>query len=705
MKKISPLCFFLPLARMMRPGITFRPVAWRRILVSGAWVLGLIICGLACPQAVKAQNESDIAIEAPLLDVSHGQRAFRQVERWLSDSSSARRGSKPINVTGLVGVRLVLRSGGVIVGEGRAYREDMLNVLDHPGDAVDLVPVLLLAVERAELGVLESLADSRLRAVVTGRSLTETKKISVADVSSNLNIELELGYGLRTITVPDKAPDDAVFSHFAPCYHGLAFVDSGRGEWAWIWPGDAIARNIAPSSQLVLGLKEIGYPRDAVRTLGRPDGAGLARFSTIHMVRPYTGSDPAVLIRSRTAQPRYAVSERELVSMGDRLIENLASRFTTDGEVRGTYHPTSGRYDPPLAVDDQAALACYAMVHHSRYLMQVKPEDKSTAVFMRRATRLASQIAENRIYDKDEVEPRVVSLLLLTHLEAPDSVADADLRDRLGARLLGYVKEQEGQKMGAGAASLSAAALGTWFERTRDEAVGEVVWGLMDRLWENPGRAPNLVALPWLALTQERVGELLAEVDETGKRKAELDRRKLILAKVIDRLCAYQVIDKPTLGPDDVQGGFVLSPGPEGSPPSPDWRNAQPLMFISTVLRDEVATAGQDKLGWLLSAGYSARFVEQLMMNDASSYYVRDRIAAKGAVRMAPWDNRLALAPTAMSLLAVTELQTSLATFKPGSPESPESSEEASEGDSAQSSHEESGASGGVDVKAGTGTP
>lgn len=638
--------------------------------------MGLITFGLACVHPAQAQDGVESGIEAPLLDASHGQRAYRLIEKWLAETTSLRRGGKPIQVTGLVGVRVVLRNAGVVVGEGRAYRENPLDVLDSPGGAVDLVPFLILATERAEVGVREKLEDTRLRSLLAGRSIPHSKKLNVSDVSANLSIELELAYGLQTVSVAKDAPPEAVFSQFAPCYHGLAFVDGQKGAWSWVWPGDAIARNITPASQLVVGLKGLGIGRESVEQLGRPEGVGLARFSTIHMIRPYTGSDPTVLVRARSSQPRYAVSERELVSMGDRLIEHLSSRFTSAGQVRGTYHPTSGRYDPPLAVDDQAALACYAMVHHSRYLMRIKPEDRSSMAFARRAVRLTTQMAQNALLSSDEVQPRVLSLQLLTLLEAPDSISDQDLRDRLGTRLLAYVRsrnEAGGEPMGAGAVSLSAAALGAWYQRTRDEAVGEVVWDLMDQLWVDPDRAPNLVALPWLVLTHEWVGDLLADADDTGARGAELDRRRQVLAKVIDRLCAYQVIDKPVLGPTDVQGGFVLSPGPTGSPPNPDWRNAQPLMFISTVLRDEVATRGQDKLGWLLSAGYSARFVEQLMMSDASCYYVRDRVAAKGAVRMAPWDNRLALAPTAMSLLAVTELQTSLATFKPGSDKQVES--------------------------------
>ncbi|MBL4575877.1 MAG: hypothetical protein JKY51_07245 [Opitutaceae bacterium] len=270
----------------------------------------------------------------------------------------------------------------------------------------------------------------------------------------------------------------------------------------------------------------------------------------------------------------------------------------------------------------------------------------------------------------DAAEPRVMALNLLTLLETPEADADQVLRDRLGDRLLSLVVSKDaGQaKLNQGAMALSLAALATLYERTRDEQLGQAVWAMMDRLWGSEERVPNLVALPWLVLAYERAGDLLADADASGMKQAQLAKRRAVLAAVIDRLCQYQVIEIPELGPDDVLGGFVLKPGPSGSPPNPDWRNAQALMFLSVMLRDENATQDRDKLGWLLSAGYSARFVGQLMMDDAACYYVRDRTAAHGGVRMAPWDNRLALAPTAISLLAVTELQASLTSFKPPVP-------------------------------------
>jgi len=613
------------------------------------------------------------AIEAPLLDESHAYRAYGLVETWLADSPEVPTRVDPIRVTGLLGVRLTLRSEGIVVGEGEAYRDDVSATMDQPGPAVDLVGLLDKATRQAKAGVLDSLADARLRAVLEGRTVPAAKELRVTDVSGQIVADLELGYDLQSLSVPAGADADALFARFAPCYHGLGFIQGQTGVWSWVWPGEASARNIAPGSQLVLGLKRLGFERSAVAELARPGGVGMARFQTIHIVRPSAGIDPTRLVRSGSALPKYAVSDRELAGMSDRLIEHLYNRITTAHEVRGTYLPTSGRYDPPIAPDDQAALVCYAIVHHARYIQRARPDDNSPALYARRAGGVATAITDRALRAGDEADPRVVALMLLTALESPVAEADPATRDRLGALLMRLVHgDAEADGVGAGLndgeRALSAAALATLYERTREPAVGQSVPALMAKLWDQPDATPNLSALPWLLMAQERAGALLARADPSGDYRTQWAHRRDALARVIDLLGQRQVIEKPSLGPDDVLGGYVLSPGPAGSPPNPDWRNAQPLMLLSIALRDDDVTDGRDKLGWLLSAGYSARFVGQLMMDEAACYYVRDRISARGGVRMSPWDNRLALAPAAMSLMALTELQTTLLGFRPDPP-------------------------------------
>lgn len=653
--------------RMVCFGNTGWPAVGRLGVVMG-FILGLCLGGIfPGAGAVYGQAQADGQdIQAPLLDETHARRAYRLVETWLADSPEVPTPADPIRVTGLTGVRLTLRSEGIVVGEGEAYRDDIPATLDQPGPPVDLVELLDKATKLAKAGVLDSLADARLRAVLEGRTVPENKQLRVTDVSGQIVVDLELGYDLQSLSVPAEAEADAVFARFAPCYHGLGFSDPSQGVWSWVWPGEASARNIAPGSQLALGLKRLGVDRSAVAQLARPGGVGLARFKTIHMVRPSAGVDPMRLVRSGSALPKYAVSDRELASMSDRLIEHLYNRITSDNEVRGTYLPTSGRYDPPIAPDEQAALVCYAIVHHARYLLQARPNDNSPALYARRAGRAASAITERALRAGDAADPRVVSLMLLTALESPAGEADQLSRDRLGSLLMRLV-HGDGEPDGVGAglndgeSALSAAALATLYERTREPAIGKSVLALTAKLWGQPDQTPNLSALPWLLLAHERSGALLLQNERAGEYRE-------LTADVIDRLCQRQVIEKPALGPDDVLGGYVLSPGPAGSPPNPDWRNAQPLMFLAIALRDEQVTRGRDKLGWLLSAGYSARFIGQLMMDEAACYYVRDRISARGGVRMAPWDNRLALAPSAMSLLALTELQTTVIALRPELP-------------------------------------
>ena len=642
------------------------------------WLLGAITILTIAPSG-QAQDVGESAIEAPLLDVSHAKRAYAWVETALAEQPGEAVIADPIPVTGLIGVRLTLRSDGFVVGQGVAYRPDLISALDQPGRPVDLVTLLAQATDQAKQGVLNSLADARLRAVLEGRSIPEPVQLNVADVHLRMVADLELAYDLQSIKLPSTSDTQDIFAQFAPCYHGLAFTDPTTGTWSWVWPGEAIARNISPSTYLTLGLKRLGLDRDAVQQLARPDGISLARFKTLHLVRPVRGLDPIVLVRSGPDLPRYTVDESQLVGMSDRLIEHLNSRFLPDHRMRGTYHPTSGRYDPPFASPEQAALACYAMVHHCRLLAVTRPLDNSRQVFLDRALEASKLIAWYALSLDKNPDPQVPALVLLTMLEVPAEKVDQPLRDRGADLLLKLIDETDQTnepadeqpakpKLKDAEAALSAAALATLYDRTRRPEVGQAARRLIDQVWDQPDHTPGISAMPWLLLAQQRAGDLLYPPDADDNSAQTLAQRRAILGQMIDRLCQYQVIEKPALGPDDVLGGFVLTPAPVGSPPNPDWRNAQALMLLAVALRDDSLTADHDKLGWLISAGYAARFVGQLMMEDNSCYYVRDRIGARGGMRMAPWDNRLALAPSAISLMALTELQTTLNAMHPEPP-------------------------------------
>ena len=168
-------------------------------------------------------------------------------------------------------------------------------------------------------------------------------------------------------------------------------------------------------------------------------------------------------------------------------------------------------------------------------------------------------------------------------------------------------------------------------------------------------QGPRALSLYWYALAHSRSAKRLAEQDASSA--VSVQSRSSALARLVNTLSEQQVIEPPLLGPDDVLGGFQLYRGPAGSPPNPNWTSASLLAFLAVAMRDPGITEDQDPFGWLLTASLGARFVAQLMMDRPSCFYVRSLDDALDGVRLALWDNQLAIAPTAMSLLAMVELR------------------------------------------------
>jgi len=139
-----------------------------------------------------------------------------------------------------------------------------------------------------------------------------------------------------------------------------------------------------------------------------------------------------------------------------------------------------------------------------------------------------------------------------------------------------------------------------------------------------------------------------------------IDARRKGLSRLIKQLVPRQIIAPPELGSKDVIGGFALSNRPSSAPPAPDWHSAQVLALLATSMRDPKLMSDQDELGWLLTGSLTARFLGQLMMDKPSCYYVPAMDEALGGMRLSLWDNRLSISATAMSLLALTEMQTTV---------------------------------------------
>ena len=166
--------------------------------------------------------------------------------------------------------------------------------------------------------------------------------------------------------------------------------------------------------------------------------------------------------------------------------------------------PPAAGYDPQIAADEQAALACYAIVHHAKYLADVRPRAQAHLGHAGIALDTATLLAGNALAQQDP-DVRVLSLTLLTMLEAPPGTADNALRDQIGQRLMQELVRRNNDaendsNLNSGASALAAAALAGWYERIRQPKVGQLVSQLIDSVWSDAQPVPSISALQWLML-------------------------------------------------------------------------------------------------------------------------------------------------------------------------------------------------------------
>ena len=615
---------------------------------------------LAVPADGQDSSVSDQVADfaAPKVDWTDAQRAFSLVEEWIRSGTVPRANLPKIMVTGVIGVKITLRTDGYTLGEGQAMRPDLAAATDRPGPAVDLVPLLNNAARAAMLEVRESLADARLNAVLNDLLDPGDARAMREQVGDQLLVDLQIGYNLQTIRVSPDAPPQTVFGRFAFDAQGLRMLPPGTrpndadAPGAIDWPASSLARNIQPGSQINGMLAELDLGLGARDRVGRPEGPVLQRFDVLHRVRPSLDQAVVQLVRGNVPVTSQSINNVELTRFGQRIFAHLDRRFV-NGAVRGTYHPTTGRYDPLLAEPREIAFAAYAIQRYRRFLGEDASGSTRSAA-ERGAVEVTALGHAMRADDWATFDPAVASLVVLALLETDEATRDNELIAALAERLaLG----QPGEALPRPVLALSVAAQAAYAKASGDARLGQRAHLEFASIWLATQEDPEVLSLYWLALAHEKLADVpLGDTIEDTRAGDAVG-----LGDLVDKLIRQQVIEPPELGPDDVLGGFVLQRIAPGAPPTPDWRTSPLLGFLAVSMRDERITAGRDTFGWLLTSGLAARFVAQLTMDRPSLFYARGPEDALGGVRLALWNNTLAIEPSAASLLAIVELQKTIA--------------------------------------------
>jgi len=277
-------------------------------------------------------------------------------------------------------------------------------------------------------------------------------------------------------------------------------------------------------------------------------------------------------------------------------------------------------------------------------------------------------------------DPATESLTLLAIVRGPGAAVRKVERDALAKRLLTQQNAQgsfavvDDRKSSAAIQALAAAALAAVYEQTHDLDVFAAITRARDALQTSLGDELDVATLPWLGDFEDalRLGTLVAANQPAASTQpsgpsSTAPQPLWVREGWAERLWARQIRTEPALGPTDVLGGFDLGPASRLAP-MPDWRSAQVLVFLAHELKVRPPADRRRRLLTMLDAGLAARFLAQLMFDEPSAFYVRSRAEVLGGVRASLWDNRLANAFTATTLLAVVELQEALDQLNADSP-------------------------------------
>lgn len=608
--------------------------------------------------------------QAPELAEADTATAYRQVEGW------TRLGQVPEDdellnspITGLLGVRVTLRDGGDLVGTGDAVRPDLSDCVDQQGPAVDMTAMLAQATRAA---LADSLEKGKRRAVELGIVQPELFAQMMAEQYRRTVVDIQLAHNLESVLLPPNAADGAIFAHFAPGYHGLRMTGPLMPEGDLLWPASALARNTSPISQLRQLLTRQGFDQDDIPIICRIDGPQLERFSVYHMAKASVQQPARLYTRGNILVGQQILDSQALDSVVDRVARHLEAKLQeTDQQgvrmVRGAYHPSHNRIDPDLAESRQVALLCYTMMLQCETAFS---RDPGNAEVMIRAQKVAEVIRTYAPMALPEGEPTnhlTAAFMLMAINHGPVEV-DAGLRGRLAEAVLAMRHPEGGfraardndARLSRATASVLTAALADHYMESGDARFGDAAWTAMGELFTVNQDDALMVDLTWLSIAMNRAGQRLAGAAEDPDAMQKLADYRALLADQTSLLIDQQVKATPLLGPADVIGGFILTPGPPGSPPNPTWQSAMPLAIIALSLQDPDIIAPARVHGPILSAGLGARFIAQLMLTRTNGYYLRDLEKADGGIRNTLWDNTLYLDCSTMALLALTQFQGTL---------------------------------------------
>ncbi|MCE2968267.1 MAG: hypothetical protein ACK5WB_12105 [Phycisphaerales bacterium] len=565
-------------------------------------------------------------------------RAYRSIRTWVDGWGLPPRpaaGDLPI----ASGANVALRLEGQVIAQGTRM------ALTTAGETADR------AIWEAVVRTFEQ-ADRRLpveRDVLRGERLRE--------LGPSIALSLELAGAV--VTIEPKTLDD-LDAMLAPGIDGLAVRVAGTpdqsasGELEAMFPGAMLAANLAPSEAMrPLVSKATGQPTLALLSPGElreRHNVTFYRFRTTHLAQPTVGVEPMFLDRGARLIGLDRVDSRaDLVAFAADLAGNLIRRRYPGVEplgLFGTHLPWTGKFDPAIASIPEQMLAYRALTMFAQ-TPGVDPDRAREAmtlaeVLLRAA---ATPTDERAMAWENPVDAAAVLLAMGDPAKAPTPEVRR-LIERCTETVLSAMSSRGGEAIPQPARAFVALAA------TRIPVQADRARALVRDLFKGTQDDALVTHMPWLGW---------AELDLAGS-GADVPAA-ISLRRMRDLVYVHQIRpdDAGADGPDLV-GGIVFT---KSRNPLPTWQAARPIAFIATMLGDPRLTAPDERSRELVRLLTSLRFLRQLQADDSTAWMQALPGSARGGIRSAPWDQRMPVDATAITLMAITESIRSLDALSP----------------------------------------
>lgn len=625
------------------------------------------------PEPLPPEPPAPAGASRPL-DEAVARQAFSLADQWVM-RGLVEDYPLPIYSDDLVAIAATLRLDGVKMGYAVGTRVNPMEVISAGASPIgrNLLPILQRSVAGAQSGAFITWLNLREQA-------EKNKPQQFASTTERQMLDLQFGMKLERVALEkiEQLPDRISIGR-----HGLALYDMQAvappdsktlpgqvkqlpedKKWAWAFPGFVTTGGQSLQSQIHLLMQQLRIPLDQFNEIGVKPRYQLYRFQVIHMVKIAPDKPAELLYRGDVLTPVKPLSGAGLADLGRDLAGHLVKRQLNDGHFLGMYLPSSDEFKPRLASLHDEALACYALARYATVPGLDEAEARHVALTARLGleTMLEELVRVNKPIS-DRWGPTEASMALMALLQTPGTGDMVQHREQLVNLLMrmirtdGRVTTLLGPKRGEQPKVVPmyqarvAAALVMLYHRTRQPEILQKARQVLAVGWGDLKGGSPTALMPWIAYAEFDLARLdLPTVGLLKLREAAAEYWQL-------QIKAEMAGEGREFGLDSV-GGLKMGGSIYGEPTI---QSAAPLAMLGRALSVDKFVPRDDQVRWLLDAGLGARYLHQLTMRPQSGYYLRNPGQANGGVRMSMWDNRQTLSGTAVSLLAVADIQHGIA--------------------------------------------